>query len=67
MKIRYLDGNRLYYAFLAGGQAVIRVPTFLLVRVSGVPMLEKKYAGNAEFQACARRTSAFVPWLPKKP
>lgn len=41
--------------------------TFLLVRVSGIPMLEKKYAGNAEFQAYARRTSAFVPWPPKKP
>jgi steroid 5-alpha reductase family enzyme len=41
--------------------------TFLLVRVSGIPMLEKKYAGNAEFQAYARRTSAFVPWFPKKP
>jgi steroid 5-alpha reductase family enzyme len=40
--------------------------TFLLVRVSGIPMLEKKYAGNAEFQAYARRTSAFVPWSPKK-
>jgi steroid 5-alpha reductase family enzyme len=39
--------------------------TFLLVRVSGIPMLEKKYAGNAEFQAYARRTSAFVPWVPK--
>jgi steroid 5-alpha reductase family enzyme len=41
--------------------------TFLLVRVSGIPMLEKKYAGNAEFQAYARRTSAFVPRFPKKP
>jgi steroid 5-alpha reductase family enzyme len=41
--------------------------TFLLVRVSGIPMLEKKYAGNAEFQAYARRTSAFIPWFPKKP
>jgi steroid 5-alpha reductase family enzyme len=40
--------------------------TFLLVRVSGIPMLEKKYAGNAEFQAYARRTSAFVPWFPRK-
>ncbi len=40
--------------------------TFLLVRVSGIPMLEKKYAGNAEFQAYARRTSAFVPRFPKK-
>jgi steroid 5-alpha reductase family enzyme len=41
--------------------------TFLLVRVSGIPLLEKKYAGNADFQAYARRTSAFVPWFPKKP
>ncbi|HUT07513.1 MAG TPA: DUF1295 domain-containing protein [Candidatus Latescibacteria bacterium] len=41
--------------------------TFLLVRVSGIPLLEKKYAGNPEFQAYARRTSAFVPWIPKRP
>jgi steroid 5-alpha reductase family enzyme len=41
--------------------------TFLLVRVSGIPLLEKKYAGNVVFQAYARRTSAFVPWFPKKP
>ena len=41
--------------------------TFLLVRVSGIPLLEKRYAGNPAFQAYARRTSAFVPWLPKDP
>jgi len=40
--------------------------TFLLVKVSGVPILEKRYAGNAEFQAYARRTSVFIPWFPKK-
>jgi steroid 5-alpha reductase family enzyme len=40
--------------------------TFLLLRVSGVPMLEKKYAGNAEFQEYARRTNVFIPWFPKK-
>jgi steroid 5-alpha reductase family enzyme len=40
--------------------------TFLLLRVSGVRMLEKKYEGNPEFEAYARRTSAFVPWFPKK-
>ncbi len=39
--------------------------TFLLVRVSGIPLLEKKYAESAEFQAYARRTNAFVPWFPK--
>ncbi|MCX6567641.1 MAG: DUF1295 domain-containing protein, partial [Candidatus Aminicenantes bacterium] len=53
-----------------GGWTTIMSPvliTFLLVRVSGVPLLEKKYAGNADFQAYSRRTSAFVPWFPKKP
>ena len=39
--------------------------TFLLVRVSGIPLLERRYAGNAEFQAYARRTSAFIPRPPK--
>jgi DegV family protein with EDD domain len=29
MKIRYLNGKRLYYAFLAGGQAVIRDKDYL--------------------------------------
>lgn len=29
MKIRYLDGQRLYYAFLAGGEAVIRDQAYL--------------------------------------
>jgi steroid 5-alpha reductase family enzyme len=40
--------------------------TFLLLKVSGVTLLEKKYAGNEEFLAYARRTSAFIPWFPKK-
>jgi len=40
--------------------------TFLLLRVSGVTMLEKKYAGNREFAAYARRTSAFFPLPPKR-
>lgn len=41
--------------------------TFLLLKVSGVAMLEKKYAGNPEFAQYAARTSAFFPWPPKKP
>ena len=40
--------------------------TFLLLRVSGVAMLEKKYAGNEEFAEYAHRTNAFFPWFPKK-
>ena len=40
--------------------------TYLLLFVSGVPMLEKKYENNAEFQAYAQVTSKFLPWFPKK-
>jgi len=42
------------------------VITFLLLRVSGITMLEKKYVGNKEFEEYAKRTSAFFPWFPKK-
>lgn len=44
------------------GPAVL---TFLLLKVSGVAMLEKKYEGNKEFEDYARRTSSFIPWWPK--
>jgi len=40
--------------------------TFLMLFVSGVPMLEKKYKDNEEFQDYARRTSKFFPWFPKE-
>lgn len=54
---------------VAGGWAGLVSPlvlTFLLTRVSGIPMLEKKYWGNPEFEEYVRRTSAFVPWPPKR-
>ncbi len=40
--------------------------TLLLLYVSGVPMLEKKYKDNPEFQEYAKVTSKFFPWFPKK-
>ena len=40
--------------------------TLLLLYVSGVPMLEKHYKDNKEFQEYAKFTSKFVPWFPKK-
>lgn len=40
--------------------------TYLLLKVSGVAMLEKKYTGNAEYDEYIRTTSSFVPMLPKK-
>lgn len=42
------------------------VLTFLLLFVSGIPMLEKKYAGNPEWEQYKRRTSAFFPLPPKQ-
>lgn len=40
--------------------------TYLLVYVSGIPLLEKKYNNNPEFQEYAKRTSKFIPWFNKK-
>ena len=45
---------------------IVSYPVILVLRVSGVTMLEKKYAGNKEFQEYAKRTNAFFPWFPKK-
>jgi steroid 5-alpha reductase family enzyme len=40
--------------------------TFLILKVSGIPLLEEKYKDNSEFQAYKRRTSAFFPLPPRK-
>lgn len=40
--------------------------TYLLVFVSGVPLLEKKYSNNKKFQTYARKTSKFIPLPPKE-
>jgi steroid 5-alpha reductase family enzyme len=52
----------------SGLSAVISplVITLLLLFVSGVPMLERKYKDNPEFQAYAKVTSKFFPWFPKQ-
>lgn len=39
--------------------------TLLLTRVSGVPLLEKKYEGRPDFEDYKARTSAFFPLPPK--
>ncbi len=39
--------------------------TFLILKVSGIPMLEKSFADNQNFQEYKKRTSAFFP-LPQK-
>jgi len=35
------------------------------VFVSGIPLLEKKYAGNPAFEAYKKRTSALIPMPPR--
>jgi steroid 5-alpha reductase family enzyme len=54
---------------LSGGWITIVSPltiTYLIRYVSGVPMLERKYAGNAEFEQYKRETSVFFPLLPTR-
>jgi len=38
---------------------------WLLLCVSGIPMLEAKYADRPEYQEYKRTTSAFIPWFQK--
>jgi steroid 5-alpha reductase family enzyme len=37
--------------------------TWLLHKVSGVPMLERKYLGNPDYQAYIKKTPALFPKL----
>ena len=38
--------------------------TILITKVSGVPLLEKAYAGRPDWEAYKKRTSVLVPWRP---
>jgi steroid 5-alpha reductase family enzyme len=40
--------------------------TILILKVSGIPLLESRQTENPEYREYRKRTSAFVPWLPKK-
>lgn len=40
--------------------------TYLILFVSGVPLLEKLMSTNPAFAEYARKTSKFIPWPPKK-
>ncbi len=39
--------------------------TFLILKISGIPLLEKKMEENSEFAEYKRRTNKFIPWFPK--
>ena len=63
-------GIFLVAAATPGGWATLFSPllmTYLLVRVSGVPMLEEALAERrAGYRAYIQRTSPFIPWPPRK-
>lgn len=62
-------GIFLYAAGLPGGFITIIGPltiTWLILFVSGVPLLEKKYIGRADFETYKNGTSMFFPLPPKK-
>jgi len=42
------------------------VLSYLILKVSGIPMLEKKYDDNILYQEYKKKTSAFIPWRATK-
>jgi steroid 5-alpha reductase family enzyme len=71
----YFGEATLWWGFfvigLGGGHGVVGIVSplligFLLLKVSGIPMLEAKYAGNPEYETYKARTSGFFPWRPRE-
>ena len=61
----------IYLLAISGGRNIWLVISPLLITlfllfISGVPMLEKKYAGRPEWEDYKRRTSMIIPWFPKR-
>jgi len=52
------------FGFIALLSALIM--NILLVKVSGVPFLDRRYAQNAAYQHYKQTTNRFVPWFPKQ-
>lgn len=62
-------GIFLYAVAVPGGYVTVVGPitiTLLILFVSGIPLLEKKYAGREDFVRYARQTSVFIPLPPKR-
>ena len=54
----------LPYAYVALVSPV--VITYLIVYVSGVPLLEKKFADDPNYKQYKEKTSKLIPFPPKK-
>lgn len=62
-------GIWLMALFVSGGWLTVFGPlliTFLIMKVSGVPLLEQWRKDEPAFKEYARRTNALIPWFPKK-
>ncbi|HXV26570.1 MAG TPA: DUF1295 domain-containing protein [Candidatus Paceibacterota bacterium] len=60
-------GLWLIASAVPGGWATFIGPgvlTFLIIRISGVALLERHFAANPEYLDYRRRTSMFFPWFP---
>ncbi len=40
--------------------------TFLILKVSGIPMTERAFEGRPGFEEYKAETNAFFPWFPKR-
>jgi len=40
--------------------------TYMIIKVSGIRLLDKHYGGDSEYTNYKKRTSLFFPWFPKK-
>jgi len=54
-------GSTYWYLGLIGPITI----TYLITKVSGIPLLEKRYEGNKEFEIYKKRTSILFPWFKK--
>jgi steroid 5-alpha reductase family enzyme len=72
----YFGESAMWFGIAIAGAGLTALPllgfvsplliTFLLLKVSGVPLLEKHFEGNPEWEAYKARTSVFLPLPPKK-
>lgn len=56
-----ISGNNRYWLIVSP-----ILITLFLVFVSGVPLLERKYAGRPDWESYKQRTSKFIPFFPRK-
>jgi hypothetical protein len=56
-------GVSMYGVYAIIGPILI---TFLLTKVSGIPMVEKRWKDDAEWKKYAKKTPAFIPRLNSK-